>query len=53
MSPPLTSIAAIIYKMYPAQFNALDTDTSHMGRQGNNIAHLLVKYALNIDNYVT
>lgn len=52
-SDPPSSMAHVISSMLENYGACYRIDLSHIRRQGNKSAHLLAKYALGIDDYMT
>ncbi|KAL0004241.1 hypothetical protein SO802_011802 [Lithocarpus litseifolius] len=51
ISPPPSSIVAVVYGSLFASHDFRQVEFSHVRRQGNRPAHFLAKHALGIDNF--
>ena len=51
LSPPPSTVAAIIYSSLSVSREFRQVEFSHVRRQGNKLAHLLAKYAHDIDDF--
>ena len=51
LSPPPSTVAAIIYSSLSVSREFRQVEFSHVRRQGNKLAHLLAKYAHGIDDF--
>ena len=50
-SPPPTSVVTLVYSFVATSCGFHHVDFSHVRRQGNRLAYLLAKYALDIANF--
>ena len=50
-SPPPASVVALVYSFVATSCGFHHVDFSHVRRQGNRLAHLLAKHALDIANF--
>ena len=51
VTPPPTAVAALVYCSLAASHEFHQVDISHVGMQGNRLAHLLAKHAIDIVNF--
>ena len=51
VTPPPTAVAALVYCSLAASHEFHQVDISHVGMQGNRLAHLLAKHALGIVDF--
>ena len=51
ISPPLSSVAAVVYNSVSATHDFRQVDFSHVRKQGNRLAHLLAKHIIGIADF--